>query len=143
VTHLSAEQIAQWISGERTAEAELHAGDCERCRAVVAGFEDVLAQFRSSALSVSAPLPTLRAQRRVVWPRWVAVSAAAALLVLVPVYRDRQARERAASDREDALLLQQVDAEISRAVPGSMDPLVKMVSWNSGSTERSQNEGQK
>jgi hypothetical protein len=139
---LTAEQIAQWIAGERPAEAALHVAGCGRCRQEVAHFEDVLAQFRSSARSVNVPLPVLRTRRSPMWPRWVAV-AAAALLVLVPVYRDRRERERAAIEREDAQLLQQVDTEISRAVPGSMDPLVKMVSWNSGSMGRNPNEEQK
>jgi len=140
VTHLSAEQIAQWIAGEHTAEAELHVAACDRCQSEVAGLVDVLAQFRCSARSVAAPLPALRAWRPAVWPRWAAVAAAVALLALVPVYRDRRERQRAELEREDSQLLQQVDAEISRAVPGSMDPLVKMVSWNS---EANQNEGQK
>ena len=140
--HLSAEQIAQWIAGERTSETESHMDVCQRCRTEVRGFEAVLGQFRSSARSISTPAPVMRARRPALWPRWVAV-AAVALLALVPVYRQRQARDRAAMEQQDAQLLQQVDTEISRAVPGSMDPLVKMVSWNSGLTERNQNEGQK
>ncbi len=137
MTHLSAEQIAQWIAGERTVEVELHAAGCERCRARVAEFDEVLVQFRSSALSVNAR-ENIGWREKAPAPRrklWVAV-AALGLLAVVPVYRERQARERAAREQQDAQLLQQVDAEISRAVPGAMDPLVKMVSWN-------QNEAQK
>jgi hypothetical protein len=143
VTHLSAEQIAQWAAGERTADAELHMAACPRCRGEVSEIEDVLAQFRSSARSVESPIPALAPSHRMMWPRLVAVAAAAALLVAAPVYREHRQRERAARDRQDAQLLQQVDAEISRAVPGSMDPLVSLVSWNSASTERNQHEGHK
>jgi hypothetical protein len=32
----------------------------------------------------------------------------------------------------DAVLLQQIDADVSQTVPESMEPLVKLVSWNGG-----------
>jgi len=128
VTHLSTEQIAQWVAGQWTPEAELHVAGCAQCRAQLSEFEEVLAQFGMSVRSV-APPPVTHWQRRLMWPRFLAVAAAGALL-LVPVYRERQVRERAALERQDAQLLQQVDSEISRAVPGAMDPLVKMESWN-------------
>ncbi|MDR3699705.1 MAG: hypothetical protein P4L56_08740 [Candidatus Sulfopaludibacter sp.] len=135
MTHLSAEQIAQWIAGQRSAEAEVHVESCGKCRARVTGFEDVLAQFRGAVRSVSAPVPVWRARRSLVWPRLVAV-AAIALLLLVPLYREREARRRAAIEQQDTQLLQQVDAGISRAVPDAMDPLVKMVSWNSNEAQK-------
>ena len=140
MTHLSTDQIAQWIAGERTADAELHVAGCARCRAEVAGLEEVLGQFGSSARSVAAPAAVWNIRRSVPWPRWMAVAAAVALLALAPVYREHQARQRAAMEQQDAQLLQQVDTEISRSVPGAMDPLMKMVSWNSGSANS--NEGQ-
>ena len=37
--------------------------------------------------------------------------------------------------RADALLLEQVDAEVSRAVPRPMEPLAKLVSWDFSSTD--------
>ena len=135
MTHLSAEQIGQWISGERPAEAELHIAGCRECRARVAGFEDAVAQFRNAVTSVPAPPPAWRARRTVTWPHLLAV-AAIALLLLAPLYREREARRRAAIERQDAQLLQQVDSEISRAVPDAMDPLVKMVSWNSNEAQK-------
>jgi hypothetical protein len=131
MTHLSAEQIAQWVAGQRAAEVESHMAGCSPCRAQVAEFEDVLAQFRGSLKSVPVAPPVLDARRIMLWPRLVAIGAAAAMLLLVPVYRDRQARARAAIEQQDAQLLQQVDSEVSRAVPDAMAPLVKMVSWNS------------
>ena len=141
--HLSEEQIAQWIAGERPAAIESHLSACERCRAAVAGFEDVLAQFRASARSVVVPALSLRTRRSMAWPRLTAAAAALALLVAVPLYRDRQERARAELARQDAQLLQQVDAEISQAVPDAMDPLTNLVSWNSGSTEHNLIEEQK
>jgi hypothetical protein len=141
--HLSEEQIAQWIGGERPAAVESHLAGCEQCRAAVTSFEDVLAQFRSSARSAVVPAPSLGRRRSMVWPRLAAAAAALALLVAVPLYRERQERARAELARQDAQLLQQVDAEISQAVPDAMDPLTNLVSWNSGSTEHNLNEEQK
>lgn len=135
MTHLSKEQIAQWISGDRSAEAASHIAGCCECRDRVAGFEDVVARFRSAVGSVPAPPPTWRARRTVAWPHLVAV-AAIALFLLAPLYWEREARRRAAIERQDAQLLQQVDSEISRAVPDAMDPLVKMVSWNSNEAQK-------
>jgi hypothetical protein len=40
--------------------------------------------------------------------------------------------------RADALL-EQVDTEISRAVPQTMEPLVDLVTWGSGPTDERQN----
>ena len=142
MTHLSAEQIARWIAGERTPEAETHVAGCRQCLAAIAGFEETLARFRSSAHSVAIPQAVWGVRRHAMWPRWVAVAAALVLLTSVPLYQRHREHERAELE-QDTLLLQQVDAEISRAVPGSMDPLVQMVSWNAGSTERNPIEGQK
>jgi hypothetical protein len=135
MTHLSAEQIAQWIAGQRSAETELHVESCGQCRARVTGFEDVMTQFRGAVRSVPAPPPVWSARRAVVWPHLVAV-AAIALLLMVPLYREREARRRAAIEEQDAQLLQQVDTGISRAVPDAMDPLVKMVSWNTNEAQK-------
>lgn len=135
MTHLSGEQIAQWMAGDRTAEAEAHVAACAACRSEVAGFEQVLQGFRRSA--VGLPVGSVHArQTRSAWPRWVTAAAAIALLAMAPVYRQQQERKRAALEQQDAQLLQEVDAEISRAVPDAMDPLVRMVSWNSGEEQK-------
>ncbi|HWC97325.1 MAG TPA: hypothetical protein VG456_11260 [Candidatus Sulfopaludibacter sp.] len=135
MNHLSEEQIVQWAAGERSADAELHVADCPACRVQVAGFADVLAQFRHSAQGVAAPAPCVPARKPMVWRRLATVAAAMALLSAASIYHQGRERQQALVAQQDALLLQQVDAEISRVVPGSMDPLVKLVSWNAGSTE--------
>jgi len=137
--HLSEEQIAQWVAGERFAEVEEHLAGCGTCRASIAEFEAVLAQFRDSSRAdafVCPPPYGVRRARKFLWPRLAAAAAALALLVAVPLYRQRQEQQRELRAQQDAQLLQQVDAEISQAVPDAMDPLVKLMSWNSGSTER-------
>ncbi len=68
--------------------------------------------------------------------RWALAAAALLVLAAVPVYRSVQDRQRQAEiARADALLLEQVDAEVSRAVPRPMEPLAKLVSWDFSSTE--------
>jgi len=68
--------------------------------------------------------------------RWALVAAALLLLSAIPIYRNVQDRQRQAERaRADALLLEQVDAEVSRAVPRPMEPLAKLVSWDFSSTD--------
>jgi len=63
--------------------------------------------------------------------RWATAAAALLGIAAVPVYRHQREDARRAELARDAILLQQVDAEVSEAVPTSMAPLVKLVSWNS------------
>ena len=46
--HLSEDEISQWVSGERTVEAERHLYECPECAADVGGMEKMLALFRES-----------------------------------------------------------------------------------------------
>lgn len=46
--HLSPDEIAQWISGERTADQERHLRECPPCAAEVDDMEQTLALFRES-----------------------------------------------------------------------------------------------
>jgi hypothetical protein len=144
IQHLSAEQISQWVIGDRSPQLERHVAECDECRAELAQLETTLAQFRGAVRAwsgaVTPPawrLPAARAP----WFSWTRLSlAAAALCVLLatPVYWNVRARaraEQAAEARADALLLERVDSEISRAVPEPMEPLVSMVTWNSSSAE--------
>jgi hypothetical protein len=66
--------------------------------------------------------------------RWAVAALAAALLLAVPVHTKRQqhAAEEAALD---AQLLRQVDVEISRAVPATMEPLANLVTWGEEQTQ--------
>jgi maltooligosyltrehalose synthase len=77
--------------------------------------------------------------------RWALLAAVLLVLAAVPVYRTVQDRQRQAEiARADALLLEQVDAEVSRAVPRPMEPLATLVSWdfssNDGRDEKTRNE---
>jgi len=142
--HLSAEQISQWTIGERTPQLERHVAECGQCRAELERLETTLAQFRGAVRDWSAADPPAWRQSvshsaRFSWPRLVVAAAALSILAAVPVYWRAHARERAAeAARADAQLLEQVDSAISRAVPEPMEPLVNLVTWNSGPAEKNQ-----
>jgi hypothetical protein len=73
--------------------------------------------------------------------RWALVTAALCILTAVaPIYRRMQNKQREATlDRADALLLERVDARVSRDVPVVMEPLVldpSSSSWSQGNSEK-------
>ena len=130
--HLSPEEISNWLVGPRDAERARHLRECETCSREVESMEGALAEFRD-AIGNWEPPPAgvhLRHRRVPVAARWAMAAAAAVALAAVPVYvHQRQAAAEAA--RADALLLEQVDSEVSQPVPRPMEPLVPLVSWSS------------
>ena len=147
--HLSSPEVSQWMIGERTPQQEQHVRQCPECGAELARMEAALGLFRGSVrhwsdrqVRVPRPLTPTRGSRgypaRPLPVRWALAAATLLLLAAVPIYRNVQVRQRQAEiARADALLLEQVDAEVSRAVPRPMEPLVKLVSWDFSSTDGS------
>ena len=147
--HLSSPEVSQWMIGERTPQQEQHVRQCSQCGAELARLEASLALFRGSVRHWSevqrgAEPPAVVSMvpaRRGSWAqplRWALVAATLLVLAAAPVYRNVQERQRQAEiARADALLLEHVDAEVSRAVPRPMEPLVKLVSWDFSSTDGS------
>jgi hypothetical protein len=130
--HFSAEEIARWAAGERGDRA-VHLAECAECAAEVRRLEAAVAEFGGALRSAAVPPAAVdvgaarRAAPRVA--RWVLAAAALAMLAAAPVWRHRQAEMRAEAARADATLLDEVDAEVSEAVPSPMEPLVPLVSW--------------
>ena len=150
--HLTSGEISQWMIGERTPQQEQHVRECPECGAELARLEGSIALFRGSVRhwsegqsraeppAIGGILPARRGSG--IRPmRWALVAAALVVLAAVPIYRNARDRQRQAEiARADALLLEQVDAEVSRAVPRPMEPLVKLVYWDFSSTdERDEN----
>ena len=142
--HLSPEDISRWFAGERSPELERHAGECDECSARLDHMERTLAEFRGSAYDWSAAQPASAPQ--IAWrppvhhtvQRWVLAVASMFILVSASAYwHSRQQTRAAEMARADALLVQ-VDTEISRAVPQTMEPLVDLVTWGPGPTDESQ-----
>ena len=145
IDHLSAEQISQWMMGERTPQLAQHVADCARCRAELQQLESALTQFRAAmrepAFSVVTPEwrePESDSPWHS-WPRLVLAIAALLILVALPLTWRARVREQAAQAAlADSQLLERVDSAISQAVPEPMAPLVSLVSWNSSSQDQNQ-----
>ena len=132
--HLSKQQISAWISGERTPEEELHIAGCPQCRGEVAGLEDAVAFFRGAMHEWGSREPLARWQpepaprrSRIQPARWALLAATLMILAAVPLYRNVERQRAADRARADALLMEQVDAGLSRPVPAPMEPLLNLV----------------
>jgi len=137
--HLTSQQISEWMAGQGQAGWDQHLSACAKCAAEVEQLRQSLVFFRASvrevAQAASEVQTVFRAPDR--GRRWftgvVAASALLAILAWLPIYKARENRQRAAETaRQDAELLQEVDAELSAQVAAPMKPLEKMVSWGQG-----------
>jgi hypothetical protein len=143
--HLSPEDISRWFAGERSPDLQRHAGECEACSARLDRMESAIEEFRgsvhdwSAAQSAVAPHivwhPPVRHRVRA----WILAAASLLILAAGPAWWHFRQQARAAEMARADALLRQVDAEISRAVPRTMEPLVSLVTWGSGPTDESQN----
>jgi hypothetical protein len=129
--------------GQHTPQEEHHVRECPECSAELARLEGSLSLFRGSVRqwsdrqsSVPDPAAWKPAPTRTGFigpPRlWALVTAMVLMLAVIPIYRDAQHKQReAALAQADAILMEQVDDQLSRAVPTPMEPLVKLVPWSS------------
>lgn len=96
-THLSEDQISDWIAGGRSREAEDHLRDCPECAAQIAGTEKSLLLFRDSGYQNAEcwhKEPQKSALRSPV--RWAAAAVAitAAVLIAVTLHRAPEVQPR-------------------------------------------------
>ena len=126
-SHLSLEEMYQWLSGERGDEAEVHFRECPACRADLHQFRQALAGFRNSLKHCPVPPVHLRPVRQVI-PRWILAAAAVLLLAAAPAYWTARQQRAAEQSRTDELLLERVNTGLSRSVPASMEPLMQLIS---------------
>ncbi len=138
VVHLSSQQLAEIMTGQPSPQvAQLvarHVEDCPACRAQVANFGQALGGFRGAvrawseeqahavrAIPAGAGEPrSWAASHQLVWALLMA-----AVCIIASVVIPRRGGDQAAAS--DALLLNQVDSQVSRTVPASMEPLMKLV----------------
>ena len=139
--HLSPEDMCRWMAGERAAGEQAHVRGCALCGAEVARLEGALKRFGGAVREWSAAQPGAQApgawradrsarQWRVRPLRWGLAAAALVVLAVIPTWksaRDRRMAEEAA--RADDILMEQVDAQVSRTVPVTLEPLVNPVEW--------------
>jgi hypothetical protein len=144
--HLTEEQIAAAVTGGVPDAAKNHLEDCRECGRAVADLRNALGLFRESAtawskgqqpaIRVPAPAPWWQvwSQPRAQWALAGAMCVLMGLGAAIPAYRHFHgaAQPLIASDNprpilSDAALLQQVNAQISRSVPGPMEPLMALM----------------
>jgi anti-sigma factor RsiW len=151
--HFTDGQIAEWVAGERVPEREAHLHDCPACRSQVEDFQAALTGFGASMRAWSDTQYTAaktsvkaRSSARPVVLRgslYAAAALAAVCLVAVLVmFHGALLRQGASVDTHgsvtDAVLLRQIDTEVSQTVPHAMEPLTELVSWDSPAEESAQ-----
>jgi hypothetical protein len=136
--HLSSEQISKLMIGEATAEEERHARECIECMNELARFRTTLSVLRDSVQNWTAEssrsIAPDRALQAIYAPgfrirlRGWAVAAAMIGLLAIPIYRNIHQPQRAPQVVEDTLLLEQVNAHLSRSVAAPIEPLMQLIS---------------
>jgi len=136
--HLSQVEISEWLAGIRAGGAERHLAECAGCAAELKRAGEPFERFGTATRAWCAsqtpvlwPQPAAPMARR--WRRfttWGVALAAAALLVAAPVYQHREHQRALEMARQDELLLEHVQTEVSRSAPEPMQPLEKLVAWN-------------
>jgi anti-sigma factor RsiW len=150
--HLSAWEQEEYILNQGAEQQDpqvlRHLAECVACRAEVARLEHGVAIFRSAALDWSSQCLATRPQRLqsvplrrlpIVAMRWTlatAVPLVLLLLALLPLHLFRlsgpqithPAMQISAAQISDDALLEQVDEQVSVAVPSSMESLTHLVS---------------
>jgi anti-sigma factor RsiW len=139
--HLTPQQIAEWITGDKIAEMDQHLRDCPECAAAVNRLAEPLALFRTTVRALSeqmepAPLvlPAERPRRATIPLHWrLAMATAAALMIAaIPIARHLRPVQQPAAPApiaqiSDDALLRQVESDLSRSVPTPMEPLAKLM----------------
>jgi hypothetical protein len=151
-THLSPWEQEECVIDRPAPQMLLHLNECAECRGAVEGLERSAAIFRGAAMEWSAEslaarprqLPVAGPARRQVTALGWALAAALPLVLMVLVFLGLHPSPRPAgtvaaintannqASKDDALL-EQVDEQLSVAVPASMESLTHLVSTESAS----------
>ena len=155
--HLSAWEQEEYILNQGAEQQDpqvlRHLAECVACRAEVARLEHGVAIFRSAAVEWSSQCLAARSQRLqsvslrrlpIIATRWAfaaAVPLVLLLLALLPLHLFHLSGPRithppvqiSAAQISDDALLEQVDEQVSVAVPSSMESLTHLVSADDSS----------
>jgi anti-sigma factor RsiW len=144
--HLSAWEQDEYVLDQRTPQMLRHLTECDECRAAVARLEHGLDAYRKVAVQWSAeslatrPQQFITARRQPVLSlRWAMAAIIPIVLVLIALLPFRASNPRPAQPAaqiSDDALLDQVDEQISAAVPSSMESLTHLVSTGSGAAAK-------
>jgi anti-sigma factor RsiW len=133
IAHLSSEQLSEFMLGQPSPLIARHVRACPACRAELANFREALGDFRGAVRAWSndqanlLAIPNARPEPR----SWAASHqlAWAVLIAAVCIIASFVMPRRPGGNplSSDAVLLNQVDTQVSRTVPSSMEPLMKLV----------------
>ncbi len=140
--HLSAWEQEEYILDERTPQVLRHLTECAECRAAVARLEYGLGVYRKAAVQWSAESLAARPQQFLIARKQPVLSLRWAMAAIIPIVllliallpfrasnpRPVQQAAQISDDSRDDALLDQVDEQISAAVPSSMESLTHLVS---------------
>jgi hypothetical protein len=142
--HLSPWEQEEYVLEQRTPEMLRHLTECADCRATVARLEHGVGIFRSAAVEWSSeclatrPLQLNTSAGRglpVLALRWAAAAVLPVLLLVFALVSFHPSNTRPvhtpAADISDDALLEQVDQQLSVAVPSSMESLTNLVTTES------------
>jgi hypothetical protein len=139
--HLSSKQIVEWMIEDRTVEAERHVEECAECAAQVNTLRESLGMFRGAVRETAGNLADRRivdeVPRRRMAVLWLTAAAALVTITVLPIYKVKENRQKAEIVRQDAELMEQVNAGLSEGVAAPMKPLEKMVKWGPAAEARS------
>ena len=139
ISHLSSEQISRLLAGDAMPEEEQHAGNCAECERELSRVRETLAVFRHSVQqwadengATRVPDGEFLRHESFGWRkgpvRWAFAAAAVIILIVVPLYENVRDRHREADTSEDAVLLEQVNAHLSRTVASPIEPFMQLLS---------------
>jgi anti-sigma factor RsiW len=148
--HLSPKQISKCIAGSGSAAEQEHGRSCPECAAEIARFEGAIAGLRvglsrcaeersSQGFPAYAERPAaIPGRLAVVW-RGALAAAAAVVLAVVPVYWGVREAPPEPQVQADAELLDEVDQQLSRSVPRTLEPLMDLLAVDE--TDSNETEG--
>jgi hypothetical protein len=136
--HLSSEQIDRLMAGDAAAIEEQHAAECADCGAELARARQTLSAFtyavrRCAEQHGGAEVPSgvlVQARQRDVTVRrlgWAIGTAVVVVLAAIPLFKGIVDRQRELQAQQDSLLLEQVNAHVSRVVPASMESFMELL----------------
>jgi hypothetical protein len=144
--HLSAWEQEEYVLDQRTPQMLRHLTECAECRAAVAQLEHGVGVYRHAAVEWSAESLATRPQQFVTARRQPAISLRWAMAAIIPIvllliallpFRLSNPRPpQPAAQISDDALLDQVDEQLSVAVPSSMESLTHLVSTGSSAAAK-------
>ena len=152
--HLSAWEQEEYVlsqgTDQQTPQMNRHLAECAECRAAVERLEHGVGIFRSAAVEWSSQCLATRAQQPYVvskrrlpvaamrWALAAAIPLVLLALVLFPLHVPAPHVSHPVQQMSDDALLDQVDEQLSVAVPSSMESLTHLVSTQSSANAAEQ-----